>query len=357
MIPVHLEKSVLLAALCAAAAPLGACRHVSEIDPDDTATDADSDADSDGDVDSDSDMDVDSDSDADIDADSDADSDSDSDSDIDTDTAWDCDDLPEPWLATFELDGPWGYHDVAFDDEGNIVGSNDTATNLYKVDSGGDWELFASGLSGIEGLDYLPDGDLVAASGNYGIVRIAPDGSFDPIASSLTAYNITVGPDGMVYAGDNQSLYRIDPDTGAIDTLNTSLYARGADFSPDLDRMYIHTLYMGEIWVVEMDEDFEMAGAPELFASIATCTWMDGLGVDACGNVYVPCWNTSSLYRITPDGEVTAVVSWGSNSSKYGHNLEWGSGIGGWDDQSLYMPQPYDGGSVVEVHVGVPYRE
>jgi hypothetical protein len=225
------------------------------------------------------------------------------------------------------------------------------------VDSSGDWELFASGLDYLDGLDYLPDGDLVAASVNYGIVRVAPDGSFVSIAGSIDAYNITIGPDGMIYAGDNMSLFRIDPDTGDVDTLATGLYARGADFSPDLHRMYIETLNMGDIYVVDMDEEFEMVGDPVVFANIPSCQWMDGLGVDACGNLYVPCWNTSQLYRISPDGDVTQIVSWTSNSSKYGHNLEWGSGIAGWDDQSLYLPQPYDYGTVVEVHVGVPYRE
>jgi hypothetical protein len=89
-----------------------------------------------------------------------------------------------------------------------------------------------------------------------------------------------------------------------------------------------------------------------LFATIAGGGWLDGLGVDACGNLFVPDYNTSSLYRISPEGLVSLYYYFGSVA--YGHGLAWGSGMGGWNAEALYLPQPYDENTVVEVVIGVP---
>ena len=81
---------------------------------------------------------------------------------------------------------------------------------------------------------------------------------------------------------------------------------------------------------------------------------MDGFGVDICGNLWIACY-PDKLYRVPPDGGGAMYHEWASSS--YGHGLEWGSGVGGWDDESLYLPQPFDGNTVVRVEIGVPYRE
>ena len=63
-----------------------------------------------------------------------------------------------------------------------------------------------------------------------------------------------------------------------------------------------------------------------------------------------------NFLKITPDGTVTTYYTW-TNPSLYGHGLKWGSGIGGWDDMSIYFAQPYDGTSVQRMEVGVHFRE
>ena len=83
--------------------------------------------------------------------------------------------------------------------------------------------------------------------------------------------------------------------------------------------------------------------------------YIDGLGVDACGNVYVAEVATDALYRIPAEGgEGEVLIDWGFDD--YGHGLEWGSGIDGWDPLSLYLPQPYDDHTVVQVEIGVPAK-
>ncbi len=39
---------------------------------------------------------------------------------------------------------------------------------------------------------------------------------------------------------------------------------------------------------------------------------------------------------------------------EYGHGVEWGSGIGAWKADAIYLPQPYNGNTVVEVTLGIP---
>jgi hypothetical protein len=337
--PFHCRTSIV--ALVAALALCAACGDdSSDGDPGDTDSDTETDSDADTDTDTDTG------------ADTDTDADTDSDSDTDTDT-YDCSTVPTAPLAIEELVGPVGYHDVAFDNEGFIAGSD--GYNLFKATPSSDAYIFVAGLSNAQGMDYLPGGDLVAATSSEGVVRITPFGTRTSIAPSINGgYGVTVGPDGMVYVGDNSSLYRIDPDTHDVETVDSTLAARDIEFSPDLSQMYIGSFCTGYIYVVEIDEDVNWIGVPEVFANIPDCCYMDGLGVDICGNLYVASY-PSMLYRVTPDGTVSPYHTW--TSSSYGHGLEWGNGIGGWDAKSLYLPQPYDGNTVVRVEIGVPYRE
>jgi hypothetical protein len=350
----HLVPPVLALALLSAFAQVGGCEP-------DVRAPMSGDADSDGDSDSDSDTDVDTDTDMDTDTDTDtgSDTDTDTDTDADTDTV-DCSAVPAAPLSVEELDGPIAYHDLAFDTEGFIVGAD--SNNLFKAIESSDAYIFVSGISGVQGMDYLPDGDLVAVSTSEGLVRITPTGTRTTIAASLTGYGVqvTVGPDGLVYVGDNSTLYRVDPDTHAMETLITGISARGCDFSPDYTRMYIPSFDgMGDIYVADLDDEMNVIGSPTIFANIpGGGSYLDGLRVDACGNLYVPSYNLRQLFRIPPEGgTVTTPYYIWSNPNQYGHGLKWGSGIGGWDDMSIYFAQPYDGDSVEKMEVGVPFRK
>ena len=275
------------------------------------------------------------------------------------DTAFDCIDLPDAPLSVTELDGPHGYHDVAFDNEGYLIGLDDEGTALLRVNKENEAQVFAPGVGHVEGMDWLPDGSLAAAT-DEGIVRIYPNGAKITLAADIFAYGLTVGPDGLIYAGTNDKVYRVDPETGDrkifIDPADEGLAVslRGVDFDPDHTLLYITTLGNSQIWVVPLDEQLNPVGSLRLFATIPGSGFQDGIGVDICGNLYVPVFEHSALYRITPDGTVKKYLQ--LNSDKYGHGLEWGSGIGGFDINSLYLPQPYDENTVLEINIGVPSR-
>jgi hypothetical protein len=129
---------------------------------------------------------------------------------------WDCDNLPE--VESTELDGPRGYHDVIFDTEGYLYGS-DTST-LIRSDYDGTARAFVPGLGVAQGMDWLHDGDMVVAVDPGTLVRVKSTGETADIVRGLTgAYGVTVGPDGMVYAGNvvvqgGYRMVRVNPDTG-----------------------------------------------------------------------------------------------------------------------------------------------
>ena len=201
--------TVTLLALTAFAACCGEAR-----DPASNDADSDSDSDSDTDADTDSDTDTDSDADSGPDTETQTETETETETEVSTDSdTWDCDALPAAPLFVEELSGPMGYHDVAFDDEGFIVGYD--GWNLVKATPSSAAYVFVTGLSGVQGIDKLPGGDLVAATSSNGLVRIDPAGVVTTLAPSLTGlYGVTVGPDGMVYCGDNYNLYRVDPEDG-----------------------------------------------------------------------------------------------------------------------------------------------
>jgi sugar lactone lactonase YvrE len=270
---------------------------------------------------------------------------------------FDCMNLPQQPASVTELEGPRGYHDVAFDSEGYLLGYD--GFNLIRVDVEGHVQVVATGLGVIEGMDWLPDETLVVAS-EIGLTMVAPSGAQIPLSRDIRAYGVTVGPDGMVYAADNVRLYRADPLTQKVEILvdpakfGESWLPRTIQFDVDHSLIYIGTLG-SSVYVAPVDEGFNLLAKPHPFALVgAQATYLDGLGVDACGNVYIPNYETRALFRSEPDGLVSLYLQ--QEANLYGHGLEWGNGVGGWKGDALYLPQPYDSNGVVEVVVGIPGR-
>ena len=268
-----------------------------------------------------------------------------------------CRNLPSSPIARFELPNQVGYHDVAFDELGYLIGSSGSA--LVAVNRAGQVQAYAPGLSGVQGMDWLADGTMVVNS-SEGVVAIAPSGARRTLAS-VYGYGITVGPDGKIYSADNSSVYRIDPDTGATEvylspaTFGQSWGPRNVEFDSNFEVMYIGS-FGDWVYALTIDETVKPVGAPRKFAKVRdSINWQDGLGADACGNLFVPNYDSGALYRLRPDGQTETFVTLGFPA--YGHGVEWGNGIGGWSETSLFLPQPYDSNTVLELELGVPGRE
>jgi len=312
---------------------------------------------------SEADADTDTDSDTDIDSDTDTDTDTDSDTDTDTDTdvpVFNCAEVPDEPTEINELDEPRGYHDVLFDAEGNLLGT-DWSGHLIAASDSDTADVLVPNVGTIQGMELLPDGSIVAGA-NKGVVRIDPDEGVSMLAAIGYSYGVLLGPDGMIYAGSGNKIFRIDPETGGFEDyaelpgLHTN--AHMFEFSPDFSRMYVGVVASDAyLWAIDLDDKLDPKGDPWVFAEEVGSGYHDGLGVDVCGNIYVNDFWTQSFYRVSPLGEVSLLLDWRDGSNHYGHGQAFGSEVGGvWRPDAIYVPQPYDGNTVEEVVVEIPSR-
>jgi hypothetical protein len=278
----------------------------------------------------------------------------------------DCSQVPDKPIMVQELNGPKAYHDIAFDKDGYLIGNNNE--DLVMTALGGKPQLLLAGVGTLQGFDQALNGDLYAVASSFEkfnttLERITPEGGQETVIEvSNGAYGERIGPDGFIYVASREAIFRVDPATNKTTLVPSDVEGwapRVMDYSPDKKKLYVGTLGDGDVYAYDLDENGKTKGYPKKFAEKVGDGYHDGLGVDACGNVYVADYYTSALYRITPEGKVSLYQDWkgtGFDTSDYGHGMEWGSGFGGYEKTSLYLPQPYDDNTVVRVDVGVPAR-
>jgi hypothetical protein len=300
---------------------------------------------------------------ADSDSDTDTDTDVDTDADSDTDSCAAIDDGP---FELTRLAGPIASEDLAFDDEGNVVGS-DGVSALFKSPIDGPPEHFAS-IVQQAGLRYLPSGVLVVADDEAGdLILVQPDGTEEVLLADMDYPNgIAIGLDGFAYVTEKNSgsVRRIDPETGEFTFIvsGSIVQPNGIAFSPDYRTLYIAgTSAAGIVHRISIDEDGGPGGLEELVRGVGRGR-LDGLAVDACGNVYVCDYGSgvddaTLIYRISADGERARLISdsGGAGSWTFFANMDFGTGIGGWNPTSLYFAET-SSQSVFEMEIGVPSK-
>lgn len=287
----------------------------------------------------------------------------------------DCNDLPElPVLTTVVRTIP-GAEDIEFDAHGNVVVPVRGENSLWLYPREGDGVLLNPNinLASTAGTSILPDGDIVVSDEAQALIaRVDPDtGQMTPIvygANGISGCNgLTVGSDGMMYgASYGSGVVRIDPDTaeaeviwspggsfGGIDGIAFSATEEYLYFNEgEIFQMGDGSLFRG-LFADGMVSDVEDLGPP-LAGSQGT---IDGMTTDVCGNVYIATQNVnsplcagSSTVRVAPDGGVEIVACLGN--AAFTPAIAFGSGVGGWDRDKLYVGDW--GGELYELPVGVP---
>ena len=298
----------------------------------------------------------------------------DGDTDGDSDGDADCKDLPDTPVEVNTLKKTYGWHGLAFDKDGYIYGQNDSS--LVKVKDGQMTVVAKLPGEGIEGLTFLPDGDIIAAtsimSSTGAILRITPAGAISTIATIIDAYDVILGPDNNIYISSCDKVSRLNPSTGKVTMLvdggtpyseDGGFVYKSIDFSPDHTKLYIGASGSeGIVYVQDLDKDLNPVGKLEVLADGLGASGganLDGLAVDKCGNLFVTEMWGDCIYRISPDGDVKVFYKYkGDGSIGYGHNVVFGSGKGEWKKDAIYLPLPYNefGSEVLEVVVGVTSR-
>jgi hypothetical protein len=296
------------------------------------------------------------------DGDTDTDTDTDADTDSDADLPFDCDQQPR---GPYDVRSMTAYasEDLAFDDEGHLLGSD--MLHIYKSTYGGDREVWVPNLPFRAGMRRLSTGQVVIANEARGaLMLIEPDGSYDTVVGGLRYPNgLEIGRDDMVYLTehDGHRVLRIDPFTGEVTVLLQEVIRapNGISFNEDFTALYLAG-FDGEQVIYRLPIDDEgNPGELEVFADDVGTGWLDGIAVDRCGNVYVADYGSSRILRYGPDGEYDDLIVNGRDLGfhVYMPNMDWGSGIGGWDSMKLYVPEGWQASRTFEVDLGIPGKE
>ncbi|MEZ4320075.1 MAG: hypothetical protein R3F61_21370 [Myxococcota bacterium] len=274
--------------------------------------------------------------------------------------ALECASIPSgPWSAT-QLTGPPATEDFAFDGPDLISHENGFLTrSAHPPGPVVPWVSAQPGTVGPSSLRRLPSGDLVYHNVDTGtLYRVQPDGATTVVFSGFGyAGGIEVHPAGHIYVVDIVGLRRIDPVTqDQVLGFQTAPWQSPNGITLSVDSSVLYISAHNGIWAVPLDA----AGAPSGGATL----WADapagqfellGMGTDRCDNVYVVTTSftgSSTLWRYPAGGgapvEVFAVTG------GYLSNLQWGSGAGGWDAQTIYVvDRSVSAGGYWAVDVGV----
>lgn len=291
--------------------------------------------------------------------------------------AYDCDDIPElPVEPTLVRMLPGG-EDFEFDANGNVVVAVRGQNALFLVPREGDQVLLNPDidLTSTAGTVVLPDGDIVVADEfSPRMARVDPDtGQMTPITygPGIGGCNgLIVGFDGMLYCATywdgppTSGIARIDPDNGDAELFYPAAGIDGLTFAEDETLLYFNQgeffgggtghLFRAPFEGTSIDVDAIEDLGPPLAATQGT---VDGMVSDICGNVYIaseglnsPMCAGSAAVRVTPDDEIEIVACLGNSSFTPG--AAFGSGVGGWESDALYLIDWY--GAIWEFPVGVP---
>ncbi len=242
-----------------------------------------------------------------------------------------------------------GAEDLAFDGHGHIAAKK--AGEIVLVDAQGAATHLASLPEGVFGLRYEASGDLVAAVFGQGkLVRISPSGQVSDRVTGLGLPN-GVYPDsqGHVWVTETSAdrVTRVDADATTTTIVPYAPSANGVVLDETRDVLFYTDSGAGKLMRVAPS-----GGAPPVeVATIAGAT-LDGLVLDACGNVYAIDQGGSALYRVAldPQGDAIGEAKLLATFPKNVANAQFGAGPG-FSPTALYVTGTP--GTVYELDVGV----
>ncbi len=243
----------------------------------------------------------------------------------------DCDNLMPLPLEFVEVFGARRAEDYVFDAEGQLLSIRNEA--LFAGAYGELATLVVPGIASgfTSGTSMLPGGDLIFNDVNTGsVIRVDAEGSTSVIMGGLSYPNgLTVGNDGWVYVAENNGdrVDRFDPEDPEIEVLFESDGPNGLAFSADFNRLYVGSYDYGGLKVYDMETEVLTVINEDLEA-------IDGVLVDVCDNIYLSQFVTGNVWRIDPENQVELVVNL---PSSWIPNLNFGSGIGGWELDRIYV--------------------
>jgi len=281
--------------------------------------------------------------------------------------------IPIEYDCEKQPDGPWSIEtitavateDIDFDQDGNLVGSD--MSHIWRTDIDGNQQMWVPNFPFRAGMRLLSTGQLVVADNYQGaLVRVEPDGSRETVLSGLSYPNgIEIGLDDAVYLTehDGNRFLKVDAQTGDYEIVHQGFiqYPNGISFNEDFSALYIAGFSgVGTIYRIPVSKDGEF-GEMESWSTGVGTGWLDGIAVDICGNVYIADYGASQILKLPPEGKTYEVLVDGSGLGgwygAYMPNMQWGSGVGGWDTEVMYVPEGWMADRTYSIELGIPGKD
>lgn len=229
-----------------------------------------------------------------------------------------------------------------------LLFSDIKGNKIYKWTAENGKEVYLYPSDSTNGLTYDLQGRLVAGQmALRRIVRFEEDGSQTSLANRYdgkrfnSPNDLVVKSDGSIFftdpdfnipAGQSKELafngiYRISP-AGKLQLLTTLTLPNGICFSPDETKLYVNDSQAHKIYVWDVVDDSTITNK-QLFYTIPTFGYADGMKIDKDGNIYCTC--SSAVWVISPAGELLGTIDLPTGNSA--SNCAWGES----DNKTLFI--------------------
>lgn len=201
---------------------------------------------------------------------------------------------------------------IAFDRNGDLWAGGE-AGQIYRISPDGKVQLMTTMGGFCAGLAFSPSDELFVCNPQHGIVRVKADGAFTIFASHAGEHkmicpnyglfdskgNYYVTDSGQFRKG-NGYLLRFTPDGSGKIIAGPFGYANGLALSADEKTLFMVESDTNSVLKFEIRADGSVT--PHKVFATECGRFPDGLTLDADGKLYVCCYASDEIWRVTPSG-------------------------------------------------------